>query len=448
MNPVPQNQAKFDMQVVVNSMEWGIASDREIEGRKTTVKNATPSQEFWTAWRSAKAMVKEAGLSASKNDEGAWVVEWISDCTESPAPPFVAAVADHTSNDVGDGVANLPPGRTAAALSESQIDKDDDAPEKIEKVSPDFFSPNPHSTTLYSQVVSPALLESVANDGVKVPVRALRNGKLIDGWQRVEAAKSGQWKWVPTIFVDISPEDELHCILSYNAQRIKTMPDRLREYRAYLGIERERAPERSGIRTDLNQGLPDGHIQFGKSHELAAKKVGLCGTSARNGLQVLEEIERRSGSDDAEEALKLLTEKSVTAAWKFANAHGWINSAVKAKKQKGPKASDGNTEATATMLVESAASCREDKSEEELATSGWLTDNLIDIVISDVASPNAEEADELRKTISYLRPRLYLVVGTMPEASVIKKLHATARVIQALADKYSEIANHHSPPDA
>jgi len=441
MKTDPENQPEFDMQAVVDSMTWVIAADREVEGGMAKVKIASPSQDFWTAWSSAKTKVKEAGLSASKNDEGAWIVEWISDCADSPVLPRVEpAVAGHASQVEVDTVANLPLGPTTAALSETHSDDVDRAREKIEMVRTDFFSPNPHSTNLYSQVVSPALRESVAKEGVKVPVRSLRNGRLIDGWQRVESSKDGRWEYVPTIFMDIRPEDELQWILLFNAQRIKSIPDRLREYRAYLKVERAKAPERIGIRTDLDQALPEGHIQFGKAHELAAEKVLLSGTSARNGLRVLEEIERRSDSKNAEAALKILTERGISPAWKFAYELGWIDSAVKEKKQKGPKTYDGNTESTANMLDENPVSSSEDKSEAELTVGGWLTDDVINGVITDVAPPDAEEADELRKTISFLRPRLYAVAATTPDASVITKLRATARVLEALATKYAELA--------
>jgi ParB-like chromosome segregation protein Spo0J len=280
-----------------------------------------------------------------------------------------------------------------------------------------------------------------------VPIRALRTGKLIDGWQRVEAAKESGWKFVPTIFVDVRPEAELHWILLYNSQRIKSIPDRLREFRAYLKIERDKASERVGIRTDLDQGLPEGHTQFGKSHELAAKKVGLSGTSARNGLRVLEEIERRGESDGTEKALKILTERGINAAWKFAYSHGWIDASVKPKKRRESKRCGVKTQATATELKDDSAPRSEDASEKTLPIAGWMTDDLIDDVITDVAPTDSEGADILRKTISYLRPtsappktgksrlsKLQLVRSLVPRAAEVLPDRHIAEPLEALSE--------------
>jgi len=73
MNSAPDNNPKFDIQSVVDGMKWGTAFEREIDGRNVTVKTAAATELFWTAWGSAKAEVKEAGLSASKNAEGTWI---------------------------------------------------------------------------------------------------------------------------------------------------------------------------------------------------------------------------------------------------------------------------------------------------------------------------------------------------------------------------------------
>jgi hypothetical protein len=424
----PQKKAECDMHTIVDSMEWSIASAREIDGRKTTVKNATPSEEFWSAWCTArgKAMVKAAGLSLSKNDEGNWIVEWVL--------PEDTPQVDKQKPAI-DPVVKIPPGEAQEAPSLCP-----DTSADVVMVPIDKIVENPANKTLYDPVVNSAILESVELNGVLVPVQILPSGMLLDGWQRWESARAAGLKVIPAHYVVVDEEKQIEAILAFNAQRIKNLIELLREYREYLRIEKAKANERTGLRTDTGTQLPEGHREWGKARDLAAKKVGLSGSTAERGLRVLEEIERRSGSGEAEAALKLLTEQGIDAAWKFAYAHGWIDSVVKGKKQKGLKASNGKPESTETTLDDNDASSGEDRSESELTVGGWLTDDVINLVITDVAPPDGEEADELRSTISFLRPRLYLIAGTTLSVVAVNKLRVSAKALEALADKISEMS--------
>ncbi len=74
----------------------------------------------------------------------------------------------------------------------------------------------------------------------------LKNGTILSGHRRVEAAKAaGIIECDCIVRTDLKNEwDELEALLDYNRQREKSNEQRAREYDAYLEVERQRARER------------------------------------------------------------------------------------------------------------------------------------------------------------------------------------------------------------
>jgi ParB-like chromosome segregation protein Spo0J len=368
-------------------------------------------------------------------------------CREWPAVQAQGITHIVQSNGVGelrvkpdDLVEKLPPGHVTESLGEASIDeqRDDLASPTVHMVSVDKLWENPLNHTLYDRVVNPAILESVEQHGVLVPVRAMRNGKLIDGWQRVEAAKSSSYRMVPVIYVKIEEANELETILTYNAQRIKNTVERLREYRAYLEIETAKARDRAGLRTDVGTKLPEGRHEWGKSRDLAAKKVGLSGSSAERGLRVLEEIEKRPGTDPADEALRKLLNDGINARWKYAHSLGWIEAAVKprpiqSKSQQKENVVSEVRQHSAEETDESSGGRQLRESDHVTMEDGWLADEAIAEVVSVVNT--SDVAFDLRGLLLSIRPQLYLVTGTDVGEARGVKLKLLANALSILAEK-------------
>jgi len=309
----------------------------------------------------------------------------------------------------------------------------------VQMVDVDFFYPNPLSLKLYGDTINFGVQDSVAERGVLVPIRALRDGRLIDGSQRVGGAKLGNWKKAPTIFLDVPEGQELELILQYNQQRIKTTKELLREFRAHLEIEKKKATKRAGTRTDRERHLPEGHSQWGKSRDLAAKKIGLSGSSAERGLRVLEEIEKRGSNGVTDTVDQKLIEIGINAAWTYASSLGWFDKAIKPKDSKPketrpPQKQNDDTEPDGDSEVREESREVDTESMPLKPVEGWMTDELIDGLISSVEMKD-HNAD-LRRTLSFLRPRIYEVYGITPEKSKASKMCLLAKAITSLANRY------------
>lgn len=431
----------LDVESVLKSMTWGDPDKRETSSYSVTVRTAAPSKLFWKARETAKEELKQAGLHVAKAGKD-WVVEWI---IETPPKSVVVPEIhmDQSGGQRADPVEKLPPGQAVQNLAGASTEEqwEDLVSTNIHRVSVDKLGENPLNQTLYDRVVNPAILESVEQNGVLVPVRATRNGKLIDGWQRVEAAKSAGYKMVPVIYVEIEHAKELEVILTYNVQRIKNTVERLREYRAYLEIETAKARDRSGLRTDVGRKLPEGHKEWGKSRDLAAKKVGLSGSSAERGLQVLEEIEKRSGTDPAEVAIRKLLNDGINAGWKYAHSLGWIEAAVKPR----PIQSKGLQKEKVVSDVRQLSVEETDEfpagrplREPDYLTmkDGWLAEEIIAEVVAVVNTTNV--AFDLWGLLMSIRPQLYLVAGTDIGEARSEKLKLLAKALSILAQKCAD----------
>lgn len=144
-------------------MEWSDPFERETADRMLTVRTAAPSKMFWEAWRNGKEAVKDAGLFSTKID-GNYVVEWIQPSGTHQVEKQLTATIDP--------VGKLPPGESQEVASLWADPWTTSASMDIEMVPIDKLVANPRNKELYDPVINPALLESVEQNGVKVPVRA------------------------------------------------------------------------------------------------------------------------------------------------------------------------------------------------------------------------------------------------------------------------------------
>lgn len=320
------------------------------------------------------------------------------------------------------------------ALSSSEDISNNPSPLEVISVEVDKLVSHPLNPTIYDSVLNPALSASVEEYGVLVPIRITRDFIVLDGHQRVWAAKEAGYKTVSTIIVELPPEKHLELLLEYNRYREKTIMERLREYRVYLQIEKTKAIERAGTRTDLGQNLPPGE-NYGKSRDHAAMKVNLSGRSAELGLRVLEEIEKheKSGEDsDGVARMKVTLTKSILGASKLALQIGWLDIAVKKRTKKKPRRKTKENSDEKDDPVTEGTTSANSQSDSKESIRGWLTDELLAEILAEIGE---DEARALNSTVRRIRPALYQEFGTAAARTTAPKLRQLAHVIIELAQK-------------
>ncbi len=183
--------------------------------------------------------------------------------------------------------------------------------------------PNPQNSEIYDTDVDDVFLSSIKSFGVLEPLVITPERVLLSGHRRLLAARTAGLDTVPVVVRDV-PEPQYHeTILEYNKQRNKTTIEHIREFRAYLDIERRAAEVR--MQKSAVANLPQGAT--GKARDIAAKRAGLSGRSAENGLRVLQEIDRRRSEASEREAVETVTralQKSINAGLRAAIKAGWL----------------------------------------------------------------------------------------------------------------------------
>lgn len=389
-------------------------------------------------WRN---LLKEGGLS-KKGEEAFRDEAAVVAAAEAHKKYLKVSVASESSTETKvEGIISSKGNPETVLHKEGQtllLEREEDEREKIDMVDVVRLQENPLNATIYSDDVPLGLLSSIEIYGVRVPIRVTPDLLIIDGHLRTKAAIETGWKKIPVIIEEVPPDKQLLVLLEFNRYRDKTNTERLREFRAFLSIEKNLAAERSGLRTDCGVSLPPGHTDFGKARDLAAQRVGISGSTGERGLRVLEEIENRKlkgrllGIEEVQEALN----KGINSGYKLAQQYGWLDSSVK-------KSTKNATTETVVRSEEDAVVQKTENPEETSScplpnapVEGWLTDMLI----ADIAEEVGEEEEDLTKTLSYLRPRLYVVLGTTPEKLKASKLRLIAQAITVLADKCEEIS--------
>lgn len=133
------------------------------------------------------------------------------------------------------------------------------------------------------------LKESIRQNGLYEAITVNREGFILDGYHRFRACQ--ELGVMPKVEVkDFANQlDEKFFVIEANLNR-----RHLNEFqRAELGlvlleIERERAKQRKGMRTDLTSCSNEHQVEFGKARDIVAKKVGLSPTTFQRALKIIE----------------------------------------------------------------------------------------------------------------------------------------------------------------
>ena len=188
------------------------------------------------------------------------------------------------------------------------------------KVDPKNLKNHLLNIKLYGDKPDQELKKLIEENGVLEPIVVTPYNTIISGHRRNQCAKMLGLKEVPVIIrQDLTDplEIEKTLILS-NKQREKTTELKAREYQRLKEIEAEQAEKRMKTgKTDPKVNLPEGQKK-GQSRDLAAKEVGMSGSTAEKAARVVEKIDELEESGEVEEAAELreTLNKSVSGAAK------------------------------------------------------------------------------------------------------------------------------------
>jgi len=186
------------------------------------------------------------------------------------------------------------------------------------KVDPKNLKNHLLNIKLYSDKPDEELKKLIDENGILEPIVITTDNTIISGHRRNQCAKMLGLKEVPVIIrQDLTDplEIEKTLILS-NKQREKTTELKAREYQRLKEIEAEQAEKRMKTgKTDPKVNLPEGQKK-GQSRDIAAKEVGMSGSTAEKASKVVEKIDELEEAGEVEEAAELreTLNKSVSGA--------------------------------------------------------------------------------------------------------------------------------------
>ena len=150
---------------------------------------------------------------------------------------------------------------------------------------PETLDPHPLNTEVYDDQndLAESFLSSIRAHGVLEPIVIDSEGTIISGHRRVGAAIEVGLEEVPVRVEEFDSElAKREALVHHNRQREKTFSQKMREAEVLEEIERERAQERQGERTDLVENQSQGEesdtetdTDFGKTREKVAEEVGI-----------------------------------------------------------------------------------------------------------------------------------------------------------------------------
>jgi len=169
--------------------------------------------------------------------------------------------------------------------------------------SPAELKPHPLNTDIYGEEsLDQDLVSSIRSKGILEPIVIRADGTILSGHRRWMATKELALSKVPCRVIYFSNSlDEEEALIEFNRQREKTFTQKMRESDYLMKIERERAKERQGTRTDIVPTLAQ--CEDGKTRDIVAKKVGMSHGTFDKARTIWEKAK-----DGDERAKNLLTE--------------------------------------------------------------------------------------------------------------------------------------------
>lgn len=146
----------------------------------------------------------------------------------------------------------------------------------IVELSPDELKLHPINAKIYGPIDVSDLLESIKKFGILRSLIITKEKTIIDGHRRWTAAKQLGLRTVPCEIREFEDEDsEALAIIEYNRYRIKTPRQIYNEGLVIERIEKKRAKQRQGTRTDIVENFPQ--CERGRTRDKVGEKLGISG---------------------------------------------------------------------------------------------------------------------------------------------------------------------------
>lgn len=187
------------------------------------------------------------------------------------------------------------------------------------KVDISIISPHPKNAEIYGEDDIKELAEKIKSSGYIKPLYVNQEHVIISGHRRYKACLSLGIKNIPVIVKKFeSKQEELEILLLENMYRDKTIEQKVNEAKEWRVIEKEKAKQRQGTRTDIKDNCPESNM--GQTRDIVAKRVGLgSGKALERAEPVVEKITefRKKGDIENAEFLSKALDKSITGAKKL-----------------------------------------------------------------------------------------------------------------------------------
>lgn len=192
--------------------------------------------------------------------------------------------------------------------------------------------PHPENDKIYGDHADSELIESVKSKGILNPLLVTRDGTIINGHRRFEAARRVGMQSVPVVmFQSDDTLDILEALIESNRQRQKSNEQIAREAQALIEIESERARKRQAVKSIVRD--PSLEVT-GRAKEVVGEKLGVSGKHVERSVAVVRAIDdlRESGKQREAEQLRTTLNQSAKKAYETAKEAGYIAPAQRVTK--------------------------------------------------------------------------------------------------------------------
>lgn len=206
-------------------------------------------------------------------------------------------------------------------IPDSQNSRDRNSSPVFSQLDPRRLKPHPRNSAIYGEDEDVTELISLIRDSEWVkPLVVTPTSTIISGHRRWKAVLALGWESIP-VEVRHFPNEltELEALLLENASRFKTTEQKVREAEAWKEVERIKAKDRQGTRTDIRENFPrcDSECDTGRVRDFVARRVGLgSGRTYEKAASVVRAIDSLvEDTPEAASALRrVLNEQSIDAA--------------------------------------------------------------------------------------------------------------------------------------
>jgi len=189
-----------------------------------------------------------------------------------------------------------------------------------------LFKEHPQNHQIYGDddpVQFNELMEKIKTSGWINPILITSDHVILSGHRRYKAAQLLGWKQIDVDIVKGDEEKYIEVLLLSNAQRDKTVLQRLREAELYKKIVEKKAAQRKIDAGLQNLGQTPVSVSgrsldaTGKTSDLIGAKVGLSGRSVERGYKVLDRI-NYEGDPEVVKYFEIELEKNISDTAKVA----------------------------------------------------------------------------------------------------------------------------------